>query len=162
MNLSGRRRVGPDARIQSVAASVRRLLPLLICALHLGLTGCSSEPKINDRDVIGISVADLMQLQIDARKPTVLVDPRTPARFATGHLPGAINIPLADATAGDERLPADGHIVVYGATYDDATAVAMAKKLMRLGYPGVRLYRGGIDDWTSRGRDTATASPVEG
>jgi phage shock protein E len=46
---------------------------------------------------------------------TVIVDVRTPAEFAGGHLEGAVNIDLqsADFTAAISELPTDGTYIIY-------------------------------------------------
>jgi rhodanese-related sulfurtransferase len=46
---------------------------------------------------------------------TVIVDVRTPAEFAEGHLEGAVNIDLqsADFTAAISELPTDGTYIIY-------------------------------------------------
>jgi phage shock protein E len=46
----------------------------------------------------------------------VVVDVRTPAEFAGGHVPGALNVPLDALPARLGELPADRLIVVYCAS----------------------------------------------
>jgi len=83
----------------------------------------------------------------------LLVDPRARERFAEAHLPGARNIVLTDlrddSTAKrDPRIADHKNIVVYGNNPAGTTARAMAKELMKLDYDGVRLYFGGMQEWT--------------
>lgn len=137
---------------------ITSILMSLILTCLASVSGCQTEPKINDGDLIAVSDTELNELRMQSRRPTIMLDPRSAARFETGHLPGAVNIPLPEIGPGDPRLPADSVIVVYGATYDDPTAVAAAKKLMREGYEEVRLYRGGIDEWVRRGGDLMTTT----
>ena len=48
------------------------------------------------------------------RQPgAVLVDVRRPDEFAAGHLPGAVNIPLADLRARMAGLPRDRTVLTY-------------------------------------------------
>lgn len=43
----------------------------------------------------------------------ILLDVRTPAEFAGGHLPGAKNIPVQDLAARMRELPEGASVVVY-------------------------------------------------
>ena len=77
----------------------------------------------------------------------LLVDVRTPAEYAEGHIPGAINIP--NETIGADPIPqlADKAqtILIYcrsGNRSKDA-----AGKLAEQGYTGI-VEIGGIRDWT--------------
>lgn len=46
---------------------------------------------------------------------TIVIDVRTPAEYAEGHLDGAVNIDVEDANFGTilSQLPTDGEYVVY-------------------------------------------------
>lgn len=59
----------------------------LVAALMAACTPAASESM---RDV------DVQELhrELEAQRVSVLVDVRTPAEFASGHVPGAVNIPL--------------------------------------------------------------------
>jgi len=68
-------------------------------------------------------------------KTAVFVDARTPAEFASGSMPGAVNVQVGEATAAndDGRLPFQDkgtRIVVFGNTLQQAKVVAaeVAKK----------------------------------
>jgi len=80
----------------------------------------------------------------------VLIDVREPAEFATGHLPGAVNIPRGvlefqvgshPALAGPPRP-----IVLYCRSGGRAALAALS--LSMLGFDGVRSLTGGIMGWT--------------
>ncbi len=43
----------------------------------------------------------------------LLLDVRTPAEYSTGHLPGALNVPLGDLPRRVEKLAKDKPVVVY-------------------------------------------------
>lgn len=80
--------------------SLRRLLGSALVALSLGalLTACApaTEP-------------------LELTDDTVIIDVRTPAEFAEGHLEGALNIDVqsAEFDALIAELPTDGDYVVY-------------------------------------------------
>jgi rhodanese-related sulfurtransferase len=87
----------------------------------------------------------------DGSADFVLVDVRSPALFATGHVKGAINIPHRELTA--ERLRAyapDTVFVVYCAGPHCNGANKAALRLARLGRP-VKEMIGGITGWLDEG-----------
>jgi rhodanese-related sulfurtransferase len=45
--------------------------------------------------------------------PTFLLDVRTPAEFAAGHIPGAVNVPLDELRPRLGELPKDRPVTVY-------------------------------------------------
>lgn len=58
-----------------------------------------------------------------------LIDVRTPAEFGTGHLPGAINAPVADLSARAATLGAkDDVLVIYCAS---GTRSALARGILK-------------------------------
>jgi len=83
----------------------------------------------------------------DIPDDAIKIDVRTPSEFASGHIPGAINVPLdvlADKIAQiapDLQQP----IVVY--CRSGARSAAAAQLLTDLGYENVTDI-GGIIDWT--------------
>ncbi len=129
-----------------------RCTGLLLLALTLTLGGCAFwETRTSDADLQPISTRQLRQLLESEQAGTVLVDVRTAARFSAEHLPGAINIPLAEMRSGDQRLAEARNIVTYSGDFGDYLAPAGAKKLMALGYQNVWDYRGGIAQWKDDG-----------
>ena len=85
------------------------------------------------------------------QKDFVLVDVRTAALYAAGHVPGAINIPTR--MIGEPRLeefPADTLFVVYCAGPHCNGANKAALKLARLGRP-VKEMIGGLTGWIDEG-----------
>jgi rhodanese-related sulfurtransferase len=89
---------------------------------------------------------------IDDATVTV-VDALPPAPFARRHLPGAVNVVAEDP---DERvrdlLPNRAtSIVTYSTDQACTRGPQLAERLRRLGYPDVRSYEGGIEDWVAPG-----------
>jgi thiosulfate/3-mercaptopyruvate sulfurtransferase len=93
----------------------------------------------------------------------VLIDARTPAEYANGHIPGAINIPFTDnavATrpkvwkSGKELramyeaagVTPDKRVIAYCST--GVRSAATYFTLTLLGYPHVALYTGSFDEWS--------------
>lgn len=110
------------------------------------LGACSN--SITDRDIRYTSLTSLRS----GLGGVTLIDPRSEARFAQGHIPGAINLSIADVrTSGpqDPRIRGAGKIVVYGAGRASALARAMAKKLMSVGFGDVEVFDGGLAEWST-------------
>jgi len=117
----------------------------------LVLVGCNPAARISDGDLVEVDVIETAALLEDERQSVLAVDPRSPSRYARGHLPGAVNVPLADARPNDVRLHAADVLVVYGTDWSDMLASAMSKKLLKYGYGDVRTFRGGTSAWVSEG-----------
>ncbi|RQS10235.1 rhodanese-like domain-containing protein [Burkholderia sp. Bp8998] len=81
----------------------------------------------------------------------VLLDVRSPAQFAAGHVPGARNLPHRKIVAGKlADHPADTLFVVYCAGPHCNGAARAAIRFARLGRP-VKLMIGGITGWLDEG-----------
>lgn len=119
------------------------------------LVGALGGCEISDKDIKYVGVAEVRQLQTRAeREPRtlLLVDPRSPAAFAKERLPGAMHMEFRSDMKDrgvDPRLAAHRNIVVYGDNPGSAAARGMTKRLMHVGYDGVRLFAGGIEEWKS-------------
>jgi len=81
----------------------------------------------------------------------VLLDVRSPALYAQGHLPGAINLPHAKIVQGTlSAYPADTLFVVYCAGPHCNGADKAAVRLATLQRP-VKLMIGGVTGWLDEG-----------
>lgn len=92
--------------------------------------------------------------ELRSRLSTVtLVEALGAAFFATGHLPGAVNIPpLRVAELAQRLLPEkDAPIVVYGAHRGAESADVVVRQLLLLGYRDVSRYVDGKAGWAEAG-----------
>ena len=81
----------------------------------------------------------------------VVLDVRSPEVFATGHVPGAINLPhgrFSERTLG--ALPTNALLVVYCAGPHCNGADRAALRAARLGYR-VKKMIGGVEGWKDEG-----------
>lgn len=95
--------------------------------------------------------ADVWYATKHEQKDFVLLDVRTPALYAAGHVPGALNLPTRQIT--EQRLaeyPVDTLFVVYCAGPHCNGANKAAIKLARLGRP-VKEMIGGLAGWIDEG-----------
>ena len=82
----------------------------------------------------------------------LLVDVRQPEEYHSppGHLPGAINVPLADVANRTDELAASGKAVVL-VCKTDRRSVRAAELLLAAGLRDVAVLRGGTDGWHAQG-----------
>src|SRR6266567_254842 len=98
-----------------------------------------------------VSVHELRDLMAE-RKVNAIVDVRSPlSQKATGCIPGARTIDMQKIAEGFEGVAPDGEVIVYCACPNEATAVKVAQKLVKLGYKRIRPLHGGIDAWIEAG-----------
>ncbi|ROO61478.1 rhodanese-related sulfurtransferase [Micromonospora sp. Llam0] len=101
---------------------------------------------------------DELKTAIDAGTVTVL-DTLGGEYYAKQHLPGAIELVLADleAQAPDLLPDRDAAIVTYCSNPACPNSGQVADRLTALGYTNVRKYREGIQDWAEAGLPTESA-----
>ena len=120
--------------------------------------------------VVGVSAADDALIGVDTesvsqrsavalagalgREGLLVLDVRSTSEWVTGHLPGAIHIPLGELPHRLGELPADGTIVTQCAT-GGRSAIA-ASLLLMAGAKGVENLAGGIEAWTNSGLTLTT------
>lgn len=143
------------------SSPVRTLIVLAASTLLLG--GCG----IDDTKIESVSLGELSTAMANRDKDSkalLLVDARAPQDFATGHLPGAKNILLSDLPeqrGRDKRLEVFDRIIVYGKDPASPTARGLVKRMLALDYDDVKLYPGGIEEWTGSGRTLEMPEPAK-
>lgn len=124
--------------------------------------GCSN--NVSDADIKYATLSEVRGItRSDKVTANRLLDPRSPGEFGTGHIPGAENLPLQSVPVtkdGPEpRLGRYKTLVVYGNDPGSAVARAMAKRLMGLGAGNVKLFQGGMVEWTKAGYPVERDAP---
>ena len=99
-----------------------------------------------------IETAELQQ-RLSAGAPVVIIDVRQPEEFTAppGHLPGAVNVPLAELIHHTSDLAARKRPIVIVCKTDRRSARA-ATELLAAGLHDVAVLRGGTDGWHQQGR----------
>ncbi|MBV8208563.1 MAG: DedA family protein/thiosulfate sulfurtransferase GlpE [Burkholderiaceae bacterium] len=105
-----------------------------------------------------VSVDELHKM-LKSEPIPVVIDVRSAVSRAGGGIPGSLWI---EPMAPDEELrslPAAEEIIIYCACPNEASAAAVAKRLMKAGFSRVRPLKGGIDAWVASGLPLETPAP---
>lgn len=107
----------------------------------------------------GLKTATMPTLSrlVAAPGPAVLLDARSPAAHAAGHIPGALSLPPGDfpecfpllAEEGDWTPATPFWVYCEGYACDDA--LHLGQTLLSADFPDVTLYAGGWDEWSRHG-----------
>jgi rhodanese-related sulfurtransferase len=124
-------------------------IPLLILLGIAVLTACAPPAEVAAPEIIsGLIDADQYNQRFVDGEDHLLIDVRTPEEFASGHIPGAINISVQTLPDRLSEIAEDQTIVVYCRSGNrSATATDI---LVAAGYAPV-FDLGGIQDWVSAG-----------
>ena len=100
-----------------------------------------------------------LQRKLEHGGNLVLVEALPASDFEDGHLPGAVNLPpdRVRELAADVLPNKDAEIVIYCANVHCNASEKVAGELAELGYPNVRVYQGGKEDWIDAGLPLAGA-----
>ncbi|NHA69422.1 rhodanese-like domain-containing protein [Phycicoccus flavus] len=136
--------------------------PLAVAAavlLALGAAGCSGAggvsvtagPTAQSAPASGSQVGTEEFAAALKRPGTTLLDVRTPAEFAEGHLPGAVNIDLSAPDFADRiaALPPDAAYAVYCRT--GSRSAEAVSRMTDAGFTGAFDLAGGISAWQEAG-----------
>jgi rhodanese-related sulfurtransferase len=108
----------------------------------------SAAPDFNEVD------ADFVRQAHDA-PGTLLLDARAAAAYVLGHVPGALSLPLGEFTelfpALEPRLRQARLLVVYCSDRNCSDSPELAGLLWASGLKNLLLYRGGMEDWSTKG-----------
>lgn len=115
-----------------------------------GLTACSNGSDAVT-DVNPKAAAEVLQ-----ESGTTVIDVRTSAEYASGHLPGAVNIDAEAATFEDqvEQLPKDAQYLVY--CHSGNRSGVATDEMAKLGFTDVYDLQGGIVAWQADGGQLVT------
>jgi thiosulfate/3-mercaptopyruvate sulfurtransferase len=165
---------------------LKKAVTMMIIALFIVGCGSSSEEKTPQtaataatykNSALLVSTADLAASLDNANQ--VIIDVRSAADYATGHIKNAVNLSPGSFDKGgtgidstDLKSPADiaailgaagisnsTKIIIYGKNVD-ANAGRVFWLLEYLGARDVHVLDGGYDKWLSDGRATVTTVPV--
>jgi rhodanese-related sulfurtransferase len=101
-----------------------------------------------------ISQQALLERQAKGDPSLFLLDVRTPQEFASGHVPGAVNVPYDQVASHLAEIPKDKDVVLY--CRSGRRAGLAADVLAANGYTKLGHLQGDMEAWLKDGR------PVEG
>ncbi len=139
-------------------SSAKRLKPMcsvyfmfvMLCSI-LGLTGCSNSVNRPNtasdsntyQQITAEEAAKMMQSETDY----IVLDVRTDQEYASGHIPGAVNIPNETiASEAIQQLPDKEQLILVYCRSGNRSKQA-SEKLVNLGYTNIVEF-GGINDWS--------------
>ena len=116
----------------------------LAALLLLSFAACASESE-NQIDYEQIS-GDQAKALMDSESEYIIIDARTEAEYAGGHIPGEILIPEYEISEQAEaKLPDKDELILVYCRSGRRSKIA-AEELVKLGYTNVKEF-GGIIDW---------------
>ena len=143
---------------------------LAVLSLSLVLSGCSIGKK-DEQGTIVVETQGTQAMEIQGIKPGnpadtyeqidtaeavkrmetesgyIILDVRTPEEFASGHIPGAINVPNESIGSGEiDQLP-DKQQLIFVYCRSGNRSKQASEKLVKLGYTDIVEF-GGINSWT--------------
>lgn len=128
----------------TLAVIILVLVVVFVGAFVLQSRGTSPEPNT----IENLTPAQYQDTFVTGSAAHLLVDVRTPDEFASGHIEGAVNIPLDALSSRLNEIPRDQPVVVY--CRSGSRSAQAARLLSGAGYTQVRDL-GGITAWMAAG-----------
>ncbi len=129
-------------------------------AMAIALGACLAASAVAEPEVQSIAPVDL-QARRDAGTAPVVIDVRTAEEYATGHIPGAVNIPHDQIADRISEVEAEHGVALYCMVGPRARMGEAA--LLGSGYTSVFHIEGGLAAWQASGlpveRDTIRSEP---
>lgn len=141
---------------QSVGFRRFAVLALVVLGLIGSLNACSarqptvlaSKPAAVTAKIKAKITPAEYQARFGAHADHILIDVRTPEEFASGHIPGAVNISVDELAQRLNEIPQDKPVVLYCRSGNRSNQAAQI--LERAGY--TQIYDlGGIITWVQQG-----------
>lgn len=130
-------------RNQYVAAGALLMLVVAVVVAVL-----ASRQETGDKTLERISPSSYQEQFVASSSPHVLIDVRTAEEFSSGHIHGAVNIPVEALESRLSEVPEDQPVVVYCRSGNRSAQASQI--LAQAGYSTV-YDLGGIIDWTAQG-----------
>lgn len=126
----------------------RRIAGFLLASL-VAAGALAAEPAL-----VPISQEALLERQQKGDEAAYVLDVRSPEEYASGHVPGAVNIPYDQMASRVAEVPKDKDVVLY--CRSGRRAGIAAEVLADQGYERLQHLEGDIVAWVEKGRPVAT------
>jgi rhodanese-related sulfurtransferase len=126
----------------------RRIFGLLFASL-VAAGALAAEPAL-----VPISQEALLERQQKGDEAAYVLDVRSPEEYASGHVPGAVNIPYDQIASRIAEVPKDQDVVLY--CKSGRRAGIAAEVLAAQGYIRLQHLEGDIVAWVDKGRPVET------
>jgi rhodanese-related sulfurtransferase len=136
-----------------VAVLLGQLAPALAVADPGCCGGCPSK-------AVTAVTADELKALLDSEKKPLVVNVLGPEAYHKAHIAGSINIPLAHLKSLQGALDKNATVVTYCAGPACPASDKAAAQLSASGFKDVRVYKGGIQEWSEAGRPVEKGEPV--
>jgi phage shock protein E len=104
--------------------------------------------------LVPISQEILLERQQKGDEAAFVLDVRSPEEYASGHVPGAVNIPYDQIASRIAEVPKDQNVVLY--CKSGRRAGIAAEVLAGQGYTRLQHLEGDIVAWVEKGRPIET------
>lgn len=113
---------------------------------------CNQMTETRNTIMKTINASQLKQ-RIDSGEQLVLLEILPRKYYDSGHLPGALHLPLVGLSARAATLLADKNapIVTYCASKTCENSDIAARELAGLGYQNITVFAGGKEEWRAAG-----------
>jgi rhodanese-related sulfurtransferase len=92
-----------------------------------------------------LGIKQLGPRELDQKKGMMLIDIRSAKEYEQGHIPGAVNIPLADIGDKIKKVKKEKELVVYCRSGNQS--IWAIKRMMGMGYKNLYNLKGGYNAW---------------
>jgi rhodanese-related sulfurtransferase len=120
------------------------------------------EPEWKTRNYLVTTPTFVKAAYVDRDIPHVLIDARSADDANSGHIKGAVSVPVGQMAAVRKSLPApklNAPLIVYDGRGGEQ-AVPVAKALIKAGQKNVLVLRGGMVDWVAAGYAVESGMPA--
>ncbi len=131
---------------------IDRLLIVFVAVLFITIIGgCINTQKEATLSQVSVPYKDITvqeaKSMIDNNKDILILDVRTEAEFAQGHLVGAINIPHFDIEDRYKELDVDNNKSIITICTMGGRSRLAAESLSKLGFTNIHNMVGGLNEW---------------
>ncbi|HBI17232.1 MAG TPA: hypothetical protein DDY52_03770 [Candidatus Moranbacteria bacterium] len=109
------------------------------------LISSGNKESLTDWAKIDYIIPEQLKLAIDNDYPVFILDTRPASQYVLGHIPKAVNIPLAELEKRKLEIPISKEILVYGS--NDEEDFKSGVRLNDLGFLATYTMKGGLAAW---------------